>query len=134
MSAETLTQHWQAFGKPMLGHQSFVQRTNIGTKLAHHHHTSIGPTKVQYEISLVGQCQPNIGKPSLHQHWTNKGPTSDIIGEPILAKQWFYAQCIYVSDEENYKPVFPFNIFLIDFSSFSFFFEVQMKTMRRNRK
>ena len=51
----------------MLGQQTFVQRENIGTMLANHHHTSLGPTKPQHLISLVSQYQPNIGKSMLGQ-------------------------------------------------------------------
>ena len=78
-------------GKPMLDQLGIVKGANIGTMLANHHHTSIGPTFVQHQISLVGQWWPNFGKPMLDQqsfvqwvnigtvlanchHWNYKGP------------------------------------------------------------
>ena len=55
-----------------------------GQYLAIHHHNSIGPIK---------------------------GSTPDIIGGPMSAPQWLYVQCIYVSDEENYKSAFLLTFF-----------------------
>ena len=51
--------------------------------LAYDHHTSIGPTQVQHQISLVCQCQPNIG----------------------------FMYYVSICDEENYKFAFLLTFF-----------------------
>ena len=67
MLGQCRQKHKPNIGKPMLGQQSFIQQANIGKMLANHHRISIGPTKVQHQISLACQCQPNFGKPVLGQ-------------------------------------------------------------------
>ena len=95
---------------------------NIGTMLVNHRHTRLDQQRsnIRYywqandgpvEFCPAGQYWHCFAQPSPHQHWTNKGPTSDINGWPVSAKQWFYVQCICVSDEENYKPGFLLKFF-----------------------
>ena len=40
----------------------------------------------------------------------------------MLAQQLFYLQCIYLSDEEKYKPAILLTFFKFTFSVFSVFF------------
>ena len=66
MSAETLAQHWQV----NIGQAEFCPVANIGTLFARHPYTSIGPTKIQHQIS----------------HWANFGPTlASHLGQRWLA-------------------------------------------------
>ena len=139
-------------------HTNIVQLANIGIILAKHHHTSIGPTKVQHQTTLAGQCQPNIGKPTLDQQsfvqWayyvTDVGwPSSKVQHQISLVCQCQpkLARKCWASRDLSRWPILAqfkwwrklrtcfFNILLIDFSSVSvFFFVVQMTTMRLKRK
>ena len=85
----------------------------------------MGPTLAnqcgQAEICPAGQYWHNAGWPISLQHWTKKGLTSDITGFSMSAQQWFYVQCIYVNDEENYKPAFLLTFFWL-FQIFCFLF------------
>ena len=126
----------------MLGQQSFVQQADIGTMLANqhwtnkgptsdiiglpmlanHHNTSIKPTKVQHQISLVCQWWPNIGKPMLalwrfvQWAWNCIGPTvsshhATMPTFPTLGQCWLAIWEMYVKLAGGEKKHFIFDKF-----------------------